>query len=90
MAGGVRKKPVDWNVPLSDLLTRLIADSDSVSEAQVTVEYIQNRREKAIYPETRYHIGSDYGGYHNHHLEVMTRDELDKLAHQVDDAISKH
>jgi hypothetical protein len=67
---------------LDQLLTRLIAKKDNISEEQVTLEYIRQQRKEEFYPTTRYNVSSSYGGYCSHHLKFLTRQEIDERIKQ--------
>lgn len=69
-----------WDEPLEELFKRLIAARDGVNTDDVTVQYIHEMREKKLYPTTRYDISSEYGGYDQTNLAVLTGQELDALA----------
>ncbi len=74
---------------LDDFLKRRIAAKEGIAPEQVTPEYIQERREEQIYPDIRYEIGSDYGGYDTVGLKFRTRHELDEIERDVDEALAK-
>jgi hypothetical protein len=63
---------------LEQYLTRLIAMDEGVSPEEVTLEFIRKKREERIYPNERYSICTDYGGYRSGNLEVLTREELSR------------
>ena len=68
---------------LEQYLTRLIAAHEGIQPSQVTLEYIRNQREKLVYPDTRYDTCSNYGGYRNDGLEVLTRSEVEQLEQEM-------
>ena len=61
------------NAPLETLLRHLIAAQDGIRPEEVTIDYIQGRREKLFYPHTRYNMDSKYGGYDSRRLKFLTR-----------------
>lgn len=78
--GGSRNEKGELEV----LITRLIAEQEGIPEEKVTVEYIREQREKRFYPNTRYNIGSDYGGYDAVGLKFSTIQELLDLESRAD------
>lgn len=70
---------------LDSIFTRLIAAKDNVDQKEVTVEYIRQQREKLIYPNVRYNVGSTYGGYDHDGLLFLTRNELKDIGELIDE-----
>ena len=75
--------------PLEQWITRLIADREGIEPREVTLDYIQREREKRFYPRSRYAVGTDYGGYNAHGLEVLTREEIAAIEEEVDAALNE-
>jgi hypothetical protein len=71
------------NVHLEELLQELIAAQDGVRPQDVTVDYIQNQREKRFYPNTRNDGDSKYGGYNSRRLRFLSRNEFDAISEKV-------
>lgn len=67
------------DAPLSELLGHLIANEDGVRPECVTPTYIQAQREKLVYPQMRFELGSRYGGYNTHGLTFLNRSEIEAL-----------
>lgn len=72
-------------VNLDKIFTRLIAKELNVEESKVTVEFIRQQREKTIYPNIRYNVGSAYGGYDHEGLLFLTRNEFKEIGKMVDE-----
>jgi hypothetical protein len=70
--------------PLEQLFTELIASRLGITPGEVTLEYIQAQREARFYPESRYAVGTDYGGYNSHGLDVLSREEIARIECDVD------
>lgn len=66
---------------LGDFLVRIIAEQDGVKPEDITPAYIHEKREKEIYPNTRYEPG--YPG-----LISLTRNEWDQLEKVSDELMS--
>ncbi len=70
---------------LDKLFTEAIANLDKVGEAQVTATYIEQQREKKIYPVTKFDKESSFGGHSNVGLKSYTRDQQKKIHKLVDE-----
>jgi hypothetical protein len=73
--------------PLEEWITILIADREGIPPSEVTLEYIQQQREQRFYPIARYAIGTEYGGYNSHALEVLSRAQLSAIEREVKTAL---
>lgn len=74
---------------LDERFTRLIANTDNVPPDKVTVQYIQDQREKLYYGDTRYNISSSYGGHNPIGLTSLTRNESDKIGEIIDEIMQE-
>ena len=77
------------NAPLGTLLRHLIAAQDGIRPEEVTIDYIQGKREELFYPTTRYNVDSQYGGYDSRRLKFLTRNEFDSIAKQVEEELAR-
>jgi hypothetical protein len=69
---------------LDELLRRQIAEKLGMAPEDVTIEFLDELLEKRIYPSARFNIGSQYGGYDNSNLVVLTREELASIEKAVE------
>jgi hypothetical protein len=61
---------------LEQLQRRLIAEFLNKKPEEITDELIDELVESEVYASARLNLSSEYGGYDNSHLEVLTRREL--------------
>lgn len=62
-----------------------IAERDQIPADEVTTEYIRKERERKFYPNLRYDIGSNYGGYSGVGLHFSTRHEIEEREERMMD-----
>ena len=74
---------------LDSIFTRLIAKKDNITEQGVTVDYISQQREKLIYPNVRYEVGSTYGGYDHDGLLFLTQNELAAIGELISELMKE-
>lgn len=68
---------------LEALQRRLIAEMLHAKPEDLTDEFLDRFLEDRVYPTTRFNIGSEYGGYDNSYLAVLSQDELAAIAEAV-------
>jgi hypothetical protein len=74
--------------PLDDFFKAEIARLDNIPASQVTPDYIEQQREKKIYPVTKMDEGSSLGGHSEIGLKFFTRTQQRKLGELVDKLMS--
>lgn len=77
-ADSVRSMTVD------QLQRQLIAERLGVDPEDITSEFLDDYLEKHVYPNARLVHGSQFGGYDNSHLRVLTRAEFDKIRQKAE------
>lgn len=73
---------------LSQFFGAAIAKLDNIEESQITPNYIEQQREKKIYPFTVSEEGSALGGHCEIGLKFYTRNQLARISEIVDKAMS--
>jgi len=84
MVAEERNEPV--SVPhetLEQYQRRRVADLLDLPPSEVTDEVLEQLMQRCVYPSARLDQGSEYGGYDNSHLTVVTRTELHDLERAV-------
>ncbi len=71
------------NLELGSFFARIVAQRDGILPEQVTAAYIDEQREKKIYPTTKFDIGSD-GRAYGTGLRFYTLQQFDKIEKLVD------
>lgn len=64
---------------LGSLFSKLISEQEGVEQKDVTPDYILEQREKKIYPNQTFDLGSRDGGYDGFGLTFLTRKEIEKI-----------
>ena len=79
-----KAKTVQPEESLDELLRRQIAEKLGMAAEDMTIEFLDELLETRIYPSARFNVGSQYGGYDNSNMQVLTREELAAIQKAVE------
>ena len=85
----MKKQNVIYPQTLSKFFGGAIAKLDNIDESQITPSYIEQQRERKIYPFTTSDEGSALGGHCEIGLKFYTRNQMARISEIVDEAMSK-